>query len=269
MASPPVRADHVASATPFGYAACYVFGGKEKCRTVRIFDTEECILKVHPQPLPELDPAVSACLRDEAGTRKVYLRKARPRTMSVSGRVSVKGRGVVEVLVRYDDKGAAVWETKNADSFALKGDADRTRKTIERFSSEFCTGESRMVGGGTSGGVIGAKEAYKRAKDGDIVLVDIRLPTEWRETGLGQHAQSITMHQSLYTFVDRLKAAAGPGKKPIALMCAEGVRSAAMQRTLKQFGFKGVIDVREGMMGGKAGPGWIKQGLPVRPYTPE
>ncbi len=77
---------------------------------MRIFDAEECIIKVHPQPLPDLDPAAAVCLRDEVGTKKVYLRRARPRNMAVSDRVSIKGRGAVEVLVRFDDKGAAVWK---------------------------------------------------------------------------------------------------------------------------------------------------------------
>ena len=91
----------------FEDAACYVFGGSEDCRTVRIFDAEECVIKVHPRPLPILEPAVAACLRDEVRTKKVYLRKARLGNMVVSDRVGIKGRGVVEVLVKYDDKGAA------------------------------------------------------------------------------------------------------------------------------------------------------------------
>ncbi len=269
LAALPASATHNAAAGPFENAACYVFGGRENCRTVRIFDAEECIIKVHPRPLPDLDPAVAACLRDEVETRKVYLRKALPQHLVVSDRVSLTGRGVVEVLVGYDGNGAAVWESRNADSFALKGNPARTRKAIETFSSEFCTGQSRMVGGGTSGGIIGVKEAYRRAAEGSIVLVDIRLPSEWLQTGIGVNAIAITMHQSLYKFVDALKKAAGGNSRPIALICAEGVRSSAMQSTLKQFGFKGVIDVHEGMVGGPSGPGWIKAGLPVTPYTPE
>ena len=36
-----------------------------------------------------------------------------------------------------------------------------------------------MVGDGTSGGVLRVKEAFKRAAKAAIVLVDIRLPSEW------------------------------------------------------------------------------------------
>ena len=253
----PVRAG------AFEDAACYVFGGRENCRTVKIFDADECVVKVHPRPLPDLEPAIAACLRDEVETRKVHLRKAGGRNMAVSDRIKIWGDGVVEVLVKYDDRGAAVWQTRNADSFALKGDPARTRKAIARFSAEFCSGQSRLVGGGTSGGVIGVSEAFKRAAEGSIVLVDIRLPSEWRRTGIGVNAVAITMHQRLNAFVDQLKKAAGADKRPIALICAEGVRSSAMQKTLQQYGFQGVIDVHEGMMGGANGAGWIKAGLPV------
>ena len=41
-----------------------------------------------------------------------------------------------------------------------------------------------MVGGGTSAGTIGVKEAFRRAAEGGIALVDIRLPSEWRRTGI-------------------------------------------------------------------------------------
>ena len=265
----PMTATHGAAAGPFEKALCYVFGGREDCRTVRVFDPEECIVKIHPEPLPVLDPLEAACLRDEVQTRKLYLRNVRPRSMTVSNQINVTGEDAVEVLVRYDDNGAAVWQPRNADAFELKGDPTRTRETIERLTSEFCTGPSRMAGGGTSGGTLSVKEAFRRAAEGNIALIDIRLPSEWRRTGVGLNAIPITKHQSIYDFVDQLKAVAGDEGRPIALICAEGVRSASMHKQLMQFGFKGVIDVHEGMKGNTMGPGWIKSGLPVTTYEAE
>jgi len=266
--SPPPGTQNVV-ARSLEKVMCYVFGGREDCRIVRTFDADECIIKIHPKPLPVLDPSVSACLRDDIQTKKLYLRKALPRNLSVSDRIYVAGRNVVDVLVRFDENGAAVWESRHADSFELKGDPVRTRQAIREFSSRFCTGPSRLVGGGTSGGAISAKEAYKRAANGRITLVDIRLPSEWQRTGVGSHATAITMHQSIHGFVDQLKKLTAGENRPIALICAEGVRSATMQQSLMQFGFRGVIDVHEGMVGGANGPGWIKSGLPVTPYNPE
>ncbi len=59
-----------------------------------------------------------------------------------------------------------------------------------------------MVGDGTSGGVLRVKEAFKRAAKAAIVLVDIRLPSEWQVTGIGVNARAITMHQPLNNVVD-------------------------------------------------------------------
>jgi rhodanese-related sulfurtransferase len=255
-------------AGPFAKAACYVFGGREDCRTVQIFDANECIVKIHPEPLPDLDPAEIACLRDEVDTRKLYLRKATLIDAATASQINVGGEAVVEVLVGHDEHGGEVWETRNADAFDLIGDPARTRQAISRLSTEFCAGESRMVGGGTSGGTITADEAFRRAAEGEITLIDIRLPAEWQRTGVGVHAIPITKHQSIYHFVDQLKKVDGIDERPIALICAEGVRSANMQEMLMQFGFQNVIDVHDGMDGNADGPGWIESGLPVTPYTP-
>jgi len=179
--------------------------------------------------------------------------------MSISNRITLKVPDVINVLTRYDDIGAAVWEPKNAETFEIKGNIARTRMAFEKISSEFCVGQSRLVGGGTSGGIITASEAFKRASDGSIVLVDIRLPTEWKDTGIGINAVPITMHQNFSNFVDELTKVAGADKRPIALICAEGVRSSAMQEMLMQYSFKGVINVGEGMMGSKTGRAGLNQ----------
>ena len=46
------------------------FSGQVECRTVRVVDAEESIIKVHPQPLPDLELDVAVCLRDEVQTKK-------------------------------------------------------------------------------------------------------------------------------------------------------------------------------------------------------
>lgn len=246
-------------------AACSVFAGREDCRTVRVFDAEECIVKVHPRPLPDIEPSALACLRDEVHTRKVYLRKLRARDFSVSDRIHVAGENAVEELVGFDGRGAAVWQFRDADSFELKGDPLLATNMVGKISSQICVGPSRLVGGGTSGGTIGPREAFDRAAKGNLALIDIRHPSEWRRTGVGANAIAMTMHQNIYRFVDQLKRVANNNRQ-IALICAEGVRSSTMQKTLMEFGFKDVMDVSEGMEGGTRGAGWTARGLPVIPY---
>jgi rhodanese-related sulfurtransferase len=59
------------------------------------------------------------------------------------------------------------------------------------------------------------------------------------------------------------KILGGDKSKPVALICAQGVRSSRLSRTLRKGGYTNIIDVPEGMTGSYAGPGWIERGLPI------
>lgn len=265
-----------AGADSIAEAACYVFTGSRQCETVTVDDAENCVIKVLPRSLTTFDPDNAACLLDDIGTTKIFLGKVAAQTpMVANSSFRISGASAVQVVTKFDGYGAPVWEPRNSQTFALKGDEARTRaalETLKRLSADFCARPPAAAGAstGASGNVIGAKEAFRRAAEGGIVLVDIRHPMEWRQTGVGVHAIPITMHQRMTFFVKQLRAVADADKqKPVALICAEGVRSAHLQKALKLYGFPDVIDVREGMVGGKSGPGWIKSGLPVRPYAAE
>jgi rhodanese-related sulfurtransferase len=107
-----------------------------------------------------------------------------------------------------------------------------------------------------------APTAYRRAGAGDLLLVDIRRPDEWQATGSAKGAHRLDMRRP--DFIAALSAlVAGDHSRPIALICAGGVRSARLANLLAQNGFSQVIDVSEGMLGSPDGPGWIARGLPV------
>jgi rhodanese-related sulfurtransferase len=111
-------------------------------------------------------------------------------------------------------------------------------------------------------GVLTATEAFAKAATGKITLIDIRTPQEWAETGTGAGAQRLDMRRG--DFVSALdKLIGGDRTKPVALICARGIRSSRLSRTLREGGFTNIIDVPEGMLGSYAGPGWIERGLPV------
>lgn len=113
-----------------------------------------------------------------------------------------------------------------------------------------------------AGEAIDAPTAHKLAKDQKITLVDIRRPDEWAKTGSGESAVRIDMRRD--DFIAELeKITGGDRSKPVALICARGVRSARMNNRLTQAGFTNIIDVPEGMLGSASGPGWIKRGLPL------
>ena len=105
-------------------------------------------------------------------------------------------------------------------------------------------------------------EAYELSQNARILLIDIRRPDEWTTTGSAQGAHRLDMRRK--DFVAALDTlVSGEKSMPVALICARGVRSDRMSRVLKNAGFTSIIDVPEGMLGSRSGPGWIKRGLPV------
>ncbi len=120
------------------------------------------------------------------------------------------------------------------------------------------------------GGVIAADAAAERAAAGEILVIDVRSPGEWRQTGVAKGARRVTIHDpgGLAGFVEAVKAAvAGDLTRPIAVICAIGNRSTLAQRLLAKAGFTRVLNIKEGMLGGPNGPGWLPRGLPVERCT--
>lgn len=114
--------------------------------------------------------------------------------------------------------------------------------------------------GGT--GTLSVPDAHRAALSGDILLVDIRRPDEWRRTGVGEGALALDMRRDDFTQAV-LDQVGGRTDAAIALICARGVRSRGLSNRLRTTGFSNIIDVPEGMLGSGAGPGWLKRGLPV------
>ncbi len=111
-----------------------------------------------------------------------------------------------------------------------------------------------------------APEAAAAVSAGKITLIDIRTPPEWKETGVAKGAQLLNMlHPQgapgfTNALLDKVK---GDKNAPIALICRTGNRTTQVQRYLQSQGFTQVYNVKEGMAGSGAGPGWLKRGLPV------
>jgi rhodanese-related sulfurtransferase len=118
----------------------------------------------------------------------------------------------------------------------------------------------------TDEGLLSAKEAQQQAEAGEIYLVDIRRPDEWERTGIAVSALAIDMRRDDFESVLQ-NVFAQRGARPVALICARGVRSNRMNSRLKDAGFTHILDVPEGMLGSGAGAGYIEQGLPLRAPT--
>ena len=97
---------------------------------------------------------------------------------------------------------------------------------------------------------IDVAEAARRLDLGEIVLVDVREPGEWR-TGRARGAQ----HVPLATIPPKLKTLAAHGK-PVAFICRSGARSAAACAAARDHGIA-ALNVHGGM------GAWQRAGLPV------
>lgn len=117
--------------------------------------------------------------------------------------------------------------------------------------------------------IIDSKAALARVSAGEVMLLDVRSPEEWRETGLPKGAKAVTIHgpDGMAGFVAKAKRVAKDRKdQPIALICARGWRSYRAANALEEAGFTNIINVREGMLGNPFdGPGWLDRKLPVDP----
>ncbi len=122
--------------------------------------------------------------------------------------------------------------------------------------------ESQPVMAVKTNGVIDAPTAYEKARNGEILLIDIRSPQEWKETGVASGANKISMHEP--GFQKKLDTLMGNDRsKAIAVICRTGHRSTWMAGELRKHGYTNVLNVKEGMAGGPNGKGWIPRGLPI------
>lgn len=109
---------------------------------------------------------------------------------------------------------------------------------------------------------ISVAEAHRMAEAGEILLIDIRRPDEWEGTGSPASGHRLDMRREDFSQA-LLELTGGSTDAPVALICARGVRSSRLTNRLTEAGFTNIIDVPEGMLGSGAGPGWIREGLPL------
>jgi rhodanese-related sulfurtransferase len=110
--------------------------------------------------------------------------------------------------------------------------------------------------------IMSAPEAANAVASNEMILIDIRSPGEWAETGVAQGAIALTMHNP--DFPQQITAILNADHgKTIGLICATGGRTEYVVSFLSQNGFDDVVDVSEGMIGNDRGPGWIARGMPL------
>ncbi|MBR9652080.1 rhodanese-like domain-containing protein [Thalassovita aquimarina] len=111
-------------------------------------------------------------------------------------------------------------------------------------------------------GILTPKEALDGIKAGNLLLVDIRTPEEWQQTGVAEGAWPIDMRRKDFGPILLALLERNPSHR-VAVICRTGNRSGYLVDVLRKNGINDVLDVPEGMVGGRNGQGWIKAGLPI------
>src|SRR5437899_11782718 len=107
---------------------------------------------------------------------------------------------------------------------------------------------------------ISAPQALERSKQGSLLIIDIRTPEEWRETGVIPGARRVDFYRGPNALLKSvLEMVDGNRNAPIAPVCHSGSRTIQAQKFLQAQGFTQVYNLREGMGGSAAGPGWLKR----------
>jgi rhodanese-related sulfurtransferase len=107
-------------------------------------------------------------------------------------------------------------------------------------------------------------DTAKLVAEKKAILIDIRTPEEWKETGVAEGAHKLDMNDPMFT-AKLSKLMDGDRTKPVALICRTANRTRTVQAALmQQGGYTRVINVEGGMIGNSADKGWIAHGLPVK-----
>ncbi|MEI6986735.1 MAG: rhodanese-like domain-containing protein [Rhodospirillaceae bacterium] len=115
-------------------------------------------------------------------------------------------------------------------------------------------------------GILRADEALVAAQRGEIVIIDVRTPAEWRATGIPEGAKTADFSTPALVmgFVATVtNVVHSELTLPVALICRSGNRSTKARDVLVANGFTAVFNIKEGMSGSSYGPGWLARRLPV------
>lgn len=106
---------------------------------------------------------------------------------------------------------------------------------------------------------INEQQAFEYQKSQRALLVDVRTPAEFRETGIPKDAKALPIQDP--NFGDKLLSfTKQKTDKPVIFICRSGNRAKSAAQIAGQVGFEKIYVVQ----GGVPGPhGWVAKGLPT------
>ncbi|GIV42224.1 MAG: sulfurtransferase [Vicingaceae bacterium] len=99
---------------------------------------------------------------------------------------------------------------------------------------------------------VSAQDFYKKMKDKDVVVVDVRTPMETKQGKIPGALEIDFYADDFKEQINRLDK-----NKTVMVYCRSGGRSAKAAEIMKEMGFKKIVNLENGFME------WQKQNLPV------
>ncbi len=100
------------------------------------------------------------------------------------------------------------------------------------------------------------KQAHQMQQNGEIVIIDVRQPDEWQQTGLPAGAQGVAL--SGPNFIEQIEEIAAQNKGcKLAISCQSGMRTKAAVKSLDAHGMKNLHQIKGGLMA------WNRENLPI------
>jgi rhodanese-related sulfurtransferase len=109
--------------------------------------------------------------------------------------------------------------------------------------------------------VIDVKQAEAGLRAGELVVIDVRRPEEWLQTGRPIGAHGVVLQDPAF-FEKIAVLTKGNMEVPLALFCRSGNRSGEAAAALVRAGFSNVANIKGGVIA------WYRAGLSLEPYTP-
>ncbi len=103
---------------------------------------------------------------------------------------------------------------------------------------------------------IGVEEAHELVTAGRLMLIDVRHPQEWNETGRPAGSYGVTLQDREFE-LKVLEILGDDKSKPVALSCRTGARSSRGADRLVAAGHMNVSNIEGGFLA------WKKAGLPI------
>ena len=102
----------------------------------------------------------------------------------------------------------------------------------------------------------------------NLLIIDVRSKSEWKETGVIANAKLIQMYNATRTlrkeYVSEILDFIGDNKSiEVAIICHSGGRSSGTVKMLEDKGYYNISNIAEGMVGTNSKEGWINRGLPT------